>query len=924
MGEYMLAVTTTCGNLFSSGSLIIGNSMDSRPHAKYELMREIPSSVKYSSPQAVTPKVFPPSFDDITDDVECNIGDSATFRVTVLGNPPPVVSWYKDNVLLNEGEIERTDEGNNHTIIIHDVTHDRSGIYSCTASNPTGHVTCKAELEVKLEPDWSKSDETSRQISKRRFKDNYKVDDIIGRGAISLVKRATHRVTNHTVAAKFIQNKHKDHIIAQNEIDFLTKCQHHHIVKFYESFTTSRHVIIVTEICKIELFEFLVTSQSFCEAMVSRYMKQLCEAISYLHRNNILHLNVKPENILLDENLTLKLVNFGSAHHIHEDSVVYWNRGTPEFVAPEVVTSCQVTTATDMWSVGVVTYLALTGVSPFAGETDQMTLFRIRDFDGKLNFKHFHQISESGKDFVSRLIVMSQSSRLSADDVINHEWMTSSVEKKLETERLKYFQSRRKWQRSLLTGKSTLTIRSMTSLLHGEFGSTSLAVPRHVIDDVTSSTTVTESEDEEPPLVPRPNHAPTIQISSPLTSPAVERREIFKSTRSLSGSMERPLQLKEDRTKAPEVRRLDLLQVGRKQVSFEEKVDIVTSSDDNVFDDVIKESQENNGLKHHHLVARSEPEAKRKKKTNTRVVRHRSFDVPVSSSDEEGGESRGKEGVSHHVTPQKGKLGVFHASTEIRGKEGNPSPPRCSVKRRIWGRTASLDSEHGGIPKPRKGILKKGNSTDSETSGNQKFRPLKTGDEKYPDVGNYRRKVIRKVNTLPGSGAPPSSPLSSISSVTRRRQMMVRGLSVDSAIRPSMVKGGLRGPLFEQRHHNDDSDVTTAGAMMRRSPLQDRSLSPLRGSTPDPPIISRVVGADVWVRWSPSRCDSAQISYRLEMQSHGSSSWKVVAENIKSTSYHVIGLDRRLSYVFRVASSTSGRYGVFSQPSQNVSFMKKR
>uniref|UniRef100_H2XU56 Protein kinase domain-containing protein n=1 Tax=Ciona intestinalis TaxID=7719 RepID=H2XU56_CIOIN len=336
-------------------------------------------------------------------------------------------------------------------------------------------------------------------------------------------------------------------------------------------------MIIVTEICKIELFEFFVTSQSFCEAMVSRYMKQLCEAISYLHRNNILHLNVKPENILLDENSTLKLINFGSAHRMNEDSVIYWNRGTPEFVAPEVVTSCQVTTGTDMWSVGVVTYLALTGVSPFAGETDQMTLFRIRDFDEKLNFKHFHQISESGKDFVSMLIVMSQSSRLSADDVINHEWMASSVEKKLETERLKYFQSRRKWQRSLLTGKSTLTIRSMTSLLHGEYGSTSLAVPRHVIDDVTSSTTVTESEDEEPPLVPRPNPTPTIQISSPLTSPAVERREIFKAGRSLSGSMERPLQLKEDRSKPPEGRRLDLLQVGKK----------------------------NNESKQHHLVGRS-------------------------------------------------------------------------------------------------------------------------------------------------------------------------------------------------------------------------------------------------------------------------------------------------------------------------------
>uniref|UniRef100_H2YJ57 Protein kinase domain-containing protein n=1 Tax=Ciona savignyi TaxID=51511 RepID=H2YJ57_CIOSA len=153
----------------------------------------------------------------------------------------------------------RIDDGDNHSIVINNITADRAGVYSCVASSEGGHVTCKAELLVKLACNWSdSSSDDSQQISNQRIRDTYRFVGVIGRGAFSVIKRAIQISTGQEVAAKFVQRKHRNDKLAQNEIEFLTKVQHPHIVKFHESFTTSSHVIIVTEILSIELFEFFV------------------------------------------------------------------------------------------------------------------------------------------------------------------------------------------------------------------------------------------------------------------------------------------------------------------------------------------------------------------------------------------------------------------------------------------------------------------------------------------------------------------------------------------------------------------------------------------------------------------------------------------------------------------------------------------
>ncbi|XP_034265239.1 death-associated protein kinase 2 isoform X1 [Pantherophis guttatus] len=188
-----------------------------------------------------------------------------------------------------------------------------------------------------------------------------------------------------------------------------------------------------------ELFDFLAQKESLSEEEATQFIKQILDGVNYLHTKKIAHFDLKPENImLLDKTLPIphiKLIDFGLAHEI-EDGVEFKNIfGTPEFVAPEIVNYEPLGLAADLWSIGVITYILLSGASPFLGETKQETLANITAVSYEFDEEFFSHTSDLAKDFIRKLLVKDPRKRLTIQEALRHPWIKSKEGSKVQGHR---------------------------------------------------------------------------------------------------------------------------------------------------------------------------------------------------------------------------------------------------------------------------------------------------------------------------------------------------------------------------------------------------------------------------------------------------------------------------------------------------------
>ncbi|KRT78962.1 protein kinase, partial [Oryctes borbonicus] len=178
-----------------------------------------------------------------------------------------------------------------------------------------------------------------------------------------------------------------------------------------------------------ELFERVIDDDFvLTEKACTVFMRQICEGVDFIHKQNILHLDMKPENILCltKTGNRIKIIDFGLARKYDPGKKLQVLFGTPEFVAPEVVNFDQIGYGTDMWSVGVICYVLLSGLSPFMGHTDIETMANVTiakyDFDDEA----FDDISDNAKDFIQKLLIKDQHQRMSAEQCLKHVWLHRS------------------------------------------------------------------------------------------------------------------------------------------------------------------------------------------------------------------------------------------------------------------------------------------------------------------------------------------------------------------------------------------------------------------------------------------------------------------------------------------------------------------
>ncbi|KAF4074379.1 hypothetical protein AMELA_G00238750 [Ameiurus melas] len=301
------------------------------------------------------------------------------------------------------------------------------------------------------------------------MEDQYKIGDELGSGQFAVVRKCRKKSTGYEYAAKFIKKRRskssrrgvsKEDI--EREVSILKQIQHPNVITLHDVFENKSEVILILElVAGGELFDFLAEKESLSEEEATEFLKQILDGVNYLHSKHIAHFDLKPENIMLLNRTVphprIKLIDFGLAHKIDFSNDFKNIFGTPEFVAPEVVNYEPLGLEADMWSVGVITYILLSGASPFLGENKQETLANVSAVDYEFDEEYFSHTSSLAKDFIARLLIKDPKKRMTIQDSLQHPWIKPKdteqalcrKESAVNMEKFKKFAARRKWKQSV-------------------------------------------------------------------------------------------------------------------------------------------------------------------------------------------------------------------------------------------------------------------------------------------------------------------------------------------------------------------------------------------------------------------------------------------------------------------------------------------
>ncbi|XP_016302504.1 myosin light chain kinase, smooth muscle-like isoform X4 [Sinocyclocheilus anshuiensis] len=307
-----------------------------------------------------------------------------------------------------------------------------------------------------------------------KLTDHYNVHEKLGVGKFGQVFRMTHKEMGRVCAGKFYKGRRtKEREAARKEIELMNFLHHPKLVQCLAAYDNKAEMVMVMEyVAGGELFERIV-DDSFEHTEVSSvgYMRQILEGIQYMHQQNIVHLDLKPENIVCVDRtgIQVKIIDFGLASKLDPNTPVKVMHGTPEFVAPEVINYEPICLATDMWSIGVICYILLSGESPFQGESDSETLTLVTAAQWEFDEESFEDITDLAKDFISSLLSKDVRRRMSCEEAMAHSWLvytcvdssSSSSTKNLSKDKMKRFLTRQKWKK---TGKALLALKRMAIL----------------------------------------------------------------------------------------------------------------------------------------------------------------------------------------------------------------------------------------------------------------------------------------------------------------------------------------------------------------------------------------------------------------------------------------------------------------------------
>ena len=272
---------------------------------------------------------------------------------------------------------------------------------------------------------FSKEDERRNRV----VEDYFLLGEELGRGAFAVVRKARAIPSGELCAVKIIDKrlvKAEEAQMLIREIDIMRTAQHVAIVRIYDIFESDINISIVMELLPGDtLFNRIQKNENgMCESDVKWVMYQIVSALYYLHCNAVAHRDVKPENILMlgDEHLTCRLSDFGLAKNFMNDPLKT-SCGTQEYAALEILMGAsEYSYQVDMWSVGVVAYVALCGYQPFDGDSIEEMIDDMKSGDVQFDPDDWSHISVEARDFIVRCLYPHPQYRMNSEQALQHAW----------------------------------------------------------------------------------------------------------------------------------------------------------------------------------------------------------------------------------------------------------------------------------------------------------------------------------------------------------------------------------------------------------------------------------------------------------------------------------------------------------------------
>ncbi|GAA99029.1 uncharacterized protein L969DRAFT_14583 [Mixia osmundae IAM 14324] len=279
-------------------------------------------------------------------------------------------------------------------------------------------------------------DHTPGQPSTFQKRHHYAFTDVgLGQGGFGVVMKATQIKDDTPVAIKKVpKSVVKDKVAYRRIVSFMIDSSHPNIVRFLEAFESKHHFYTVYELVesKQDLFDRLLDVKHFTENDAKAAMRSALSATAYLHDRQVIHRDLKLENFMMRSTHSgpgdLVLIDFGTSLVLQDGQAGGLTEvtGTPGYMAPEIYKKKGYSYLADIWSLGTVCWMLLSGRSLYSTSTDYPVIMRETLALDEAPFPEqvFHDITDDAKAFIRHLLDPSPSTRASARDALDHKWLS--------------------------------------------------------------------------------------------------------------------------------------------------------------------------------------------------------------------------------------------------------------------------------------------------------------------------------------------------------------------------------------------------------------------------------------------------------------------------------------------------------------------
>ncbi|KAL7545871.1 hypothetical protein ACHAWF_010875 [Thalassiosira exigua] len=306
-------------------------------------------------------------------------------------------------------------------------------------ASPEMNADASMPVAVPVSPCPSECSESDSIMTDAGLEGKYALSSkVLGTGHYGSVRECVDRRTGVKYAVKTMSKKDKKIKSAAiaREIELLECLDHHGVIRLVDLYEDDDAFHLVTDLCEGgELFDAIVSKASdkesrdpcFSEDDAARILRQVLEAVAYMHRRGVVHRDIKPENILFSstsDDSPVKIVDFGLARPYRDGREPPMSTivGTPYYIAPEVLRK-KYGPSCDLWSVGVVAYILLCGYPPFNGRTNEQTHRAVSRGMYRFPSEEWSYVSDEAMDFVRRLLQMDPRRRMTAEEALRHPWV---------------------------------------------------------------------------------------------------------------------------------------------------------------------------------------------------------------------------------------------------------------------------------------------------------------------------------------------------------------------------------------------------------------------------------------------------------------------------------------------------------------------